>query len=147
MQMVGRGVHSGAANSLPHHDDRTLRLAAANSVAEAEEEAARCCAKLMNNPKSLHTLWNEWETGIGRNKPAKLFNHKEKGRDRSRYSKRLVFWTKISEMIRAGWTSTDAINKVINHYGTNLSITKIMLAMQKDRHRKTYPAILETLPS
>ena len=96
----------------------------------------------MNNPKSLHTLWNEYETGIGGNKPAKLFNHKEKGRDKYRYSKRLVFWGKIAGMIRSGWTSTDAINKVINHYGTNLSITKIMLAMQKDRHKNTYPAIL-----
>ena len=70
--------------------------------------------------------------------PAKLFNHTEKGRDKYRYSKRLVFWEKIAEMIRSGWTSTDAINKVINHYVTNLSITKIMLTMQKDRHKKNY---------
>ena len=45
-------------------------------------------------------------------------------------------------MISSGWTSTDAINKVINHYGTNLSITKVMVEMQKDRHKDTYPAIL-----
>ena len=56
---VERGAHPGEANSLPHHDDHTLQLAAENSVAEAAEEAARCSAKLMNNPKSLHTLQNE----------------------------------------------------------------------------------------
>ena len=39
-------------------------------------------------------------------------------------------------LLYTSWTSTDAINKVINHYGTDLSITKIMLAMQKDRHKK-----------
>ena len=78
--MLGRGVHSGETKFLPNHDDRTLWLSVVNSVAGAAEEPARCSAKLMNNLKSLHTLWNEYETCIGGNKPAKLFNHKEKGR-------------------------------------------------------------------
>lgn len=37
-------------------------------------------------------------------------------------------------MIHAGWQSTQAINKVMNHYSTNLSVTKTIKAMQKDRN-------------
>jgi len=49
----------------------------------------------------------------------------------------------IAEMVRAGWQSTQAINKVMNHYGSNLSITKTNKAMRKDRNSEDgYPAEL-----
>jgi len=47
----------------------------------------------------------------------------------------------IAEMVRAGWQSTQAINKVMNHYGSNLSITKTNKAMRKDRNSKKGPII------
>ena len=127
---------------LPHHDDRTSRLAAANSAAVAATEASRSLASLTDNPRCLHTLWHEYNVGLGGKKAAKLFTNRERGRDRSRYSKRLVFWKKIDQMVRAGNTSTDAVNKVINHYGTNLSVTKTISKMTKDQKEGTYPAIL-----
>tara|TARA_B110001452_G_scaffold79558_1_gene65063 strand:+ start:443 stop:2851 length:2409 start_codon:yes stop_codon:yes gene_type:complete len=137
-------------NRLPDHDGRISRLAAANSSAEAASEALRLRPKLIDNPRCLHTLWMEYEFGLGGKKAAKLFTDKERGADRSRYSKRLIFWSKISEMIRSGWTSTAAINAVTEHYGTDLSVSKIILKMQKDRggksRKSTYPAILN-LPS
>ena len=140
----------GRKNGLPDHDGRISRLAAANSAVEAASEASRLLPKLMDNPRCLHTLWMEYEFGLGGKKAAKLFTDKERGADRSRYSKRLIFWEKISEMVRAGWTSTAAINTVINHYGTNLSVSKVILKMQKDRggksRKSTYPAVLN-LPS
>ena len=92
-------------------------------------------------------MWMEYELGIGGKKATKLFTSKERGKDRYRYSKRLIFWEKIALMVRAGWTSTTSINKVINHYGTNLSVTRLLKAMQKDRMNKTYPAVFEQLPS
>ena len=104
----------------------------------------------MDNPRCLHTLWMEYEFGLGGKKAAKLFTDKERGADCSHYSKRLIFWSKISETVRAGWTSTAAINAVTEHYGTNFSVSKIILEMQKDRGRKsrksTYPAILNLPP-
>ena len=143
-RVLGRKGRSGGdvLPHLPHHDDRTLRLAAANSAAVAAAEASRSLASLTDNPRCLHTLWHEYNEGLGGKKAAKLFTNRERGRDRSRYSKRLVFWKKIDQMVRAGNTSTDAVNKVINHYGTNLSVTKTISKMTKDQKEETYPAIL-----
>ena len=51
-------------------------------------------------------------------------------------------------MVRAGWQSTQAINKVLNHYGTNLSVTKIIQEMQKDHNSEDgYPAELIQIPT
>merc|ERR1712032_1124457 len=76
------------------------------------------------------------------------FTKTEKGCDRFTYSNRLVLWSKIAEMVRAGWQSTQAINKVLNHYGTNLSVSKIIQAMRKDRNSDDgYPAELSQIPT
>ena len=149
-RVLEKGGRRNNCHTLPDHDGRISRLAAANSSAEAASEASRLRPKLIDNPRCLHTLWMEYEFGLGGKKAAKLFTDKERGADRSRYSKRLIFWSKISEMIRSGWTSTAAINAVTEHYGTDLSVSKIILKMQKDRggksRKSTYPAILN-LPS
>ena len=123
-------------------------MAAANSTAEVEDARTRSLGTLSKNPRCLHTLWLEYEHGIGGRKPTKLFTKTEKGRDRFTYSNRLVFWSKIAEMVCAGWQSTQAINKVLNHYGTNLSVTKIIQAMRKDRNSDDgYPAELSQIPT
>ena len=88
-------------------------------------------------------------SGMNINKAAMLFTKTQKGKDKSHYSKRLVFWGEIAEMVQIGWTSTCAIIKVIIHYGTNLFITCILRCIlrlvQIDRNRNTYPAILDSL--
>ena len=145
LQSISHGVCSLSSSFLPHHDDRISQLAAENSAAEVADEASRSCTRLSNNPKSLHALWNEYYVGLGDNKAAMLFTKTQKGKDKSHYSKRLVFWGEIAEMIQIGWTSTCAIIKVIIHYGTNLSITCILRLMQIDRHNSTYSAILDAL--
>lgn len=133
-------------NNQPKHDNRTLQLLAANSAAEVAAEQQRAQSSLTNNLRSLHTLWFEYEMGIGGKKPAKLFTAAERGKDRFRYSQRKVFWIKVAEMVRAGWQSTEAINKIINHYGSNLSVTATLIKMRKDQKNNSYPTIFD-LPS
>ncbi len=55
---------------------------------------------LMRGLKTLHDLWVEWKFGTGGRKAASTFNSQERGTIKSLFSFRLVFWTKIEEMIR-----------------------------------------------
>ena len=80
---------------------------------------------LTKTPKALHTLWLEWEFGIGGNKPAKDFTAIERGQVRFQYSLRKVFWDLCSQMIRRGYSSDAAIDKIYSVY-PRLSLTQIL---------------------
>jgi hypothetical protein len=59
----------------------------------------------------------------------------------------LIFWKKVSEMVRAGWTSTHGIETIISHYSSNLSATQILKQMRKDkRSGDGYPCAFD-IPS
>ena len=63
-------------------------------------------AKLGKKPSTLHDLWKEYVFGAGANmKPAKDFTRREKGVCSSTYCRRNVFWLKINEMIRMGYSA------------------------------------------
>ena len=110
-----------------------------NNIAEEAETMDRCRAGLEKNIHCLHRLWNEYEFGIGSNKPAKEFTSIERGACKFVYSLRKVFWDKVSEMIRAGWNYSEACNAIKKHYGEGLCATKILRAMRSDRRKKQYP--------
>jgi hypothetical protein len=57
------------------------------------------------------------------------------------YSKRKDVWDKISELIRAGYTSDVAIDKIHKAYGERLSVTKIILAMIADQKNGGHPQL------
>jgi len=111
---------------------------------EVREQSRNCLSK---NPRCLHILWLEYNQGVGDKKAAKLFNVSERGQSRYTYSNRNVFWKKVSEMIRSGWNCTVAINKIKHHYGSHLSVTKIIKLMRNDsKSPNGYPRIFD-LPS
>jgi hypothetical protein len=82
-------------------------------------------------PRTLFVLWNEWEFGIGGRKPAKLFNSTERGRVKFGYSLRKPFWLLVSNMVRAGYTSGTAIDKIYSVY-SGMNTTKILQQIRKD---------------
>ena len=61
--------------------------------------------KMSKCPRTLHVLWNEYEFGLNGQKTAKNFTSRERGANRFTYSRRKVFWDKVTELIRAGHTS------------------------------------------
>jgi hypothetical protein len=97
---------------------------------------------LMRGPKTLHDLWVEWKFGIGGRKAASTFNRKERGTVKSVFSFRLVFWTKIEEMIRSGLTAQLACDEVYRAYGQNRSVTYILRAMKRDERTGIWPPAL-----
>jgi hypothetical protein len=87
---------------------------------------------LSKGPKTLHDLWVEWKFGTGGRKPASTFTSHERGTVKSVFSFRLVFWTKIEEMVRSGMTANLACDEVYAAYGRRQSVTVILRAMKRD---------------
>ena len=98
-------------------------------------------AKLSDCPRQLHDLWLEYEVGFTGRKAAKDFTDKERGADKYRYYRRNLFWLKVGEMVRAGYTAERACDKIYQAYGANLSVTKIINAMIKDKPRGGHPGL------
>jgi hypothetical protein len=57
------------------------------------------------NPRDIHSLWQEYEFGIGSRKAARLFTAAERGRVKYTYHRRKVVWDQVALMIRAGHTA------------------------------------------
>lgn len=89
-------------------------------------------AVLARNIKTLHGVWEEYHKGIGGRKPACLFTRSERGKVRHVYAKRKLVWDKISALIRCGDSYEIACDKIYQAYGQNLSVTKIIHAIQTD---------------
>ncbi len=98
-------------------------------------------AKLSDCPRSLHDLWLEYEFGFSGRKAAKDFTEKERGADKYRYYRQNVFWMKVSEMIRAGFTAERACDKIYSVYGARLPITRIINAMIRDKKDGGHPEL------
>ena len=99
----------------------------------AEQAIDRMPAKLYKSPKSLHDLWHEFQFGLNGSKPAREFTLQERGKNKSLYCRRKVFWDTISSLVRAGFTSEVAIDKVYQVYGRGTSVTTILIMMIRDR--------------
>ncbi len=98
-------------------------------------------AKLSDCPRSLHDLWLEYELGFSGKKAAKDFTEKERGADKYRYYRRNVFWVKVCEMVRAGFTAERACDRIYSVYGSRLSVTKIINAMIRDKKNGGHPEL------
>ena len=98
-------------------------------------------ASLCQGPKTLHVLWEEWTKGIAGMKPARLFTYHERGQSKFVFSKRKVFWKKVSEMVRAGMLAEVAIDKIYKVDGEGQAVTKILREMQKDKARGGHPEL------
>jgi hypothetical protein len=118
-----------------------------NIIAQVDEEEARMMdeerrnATLSTCPRTLHMLWNEYEFGLGNRKAAKDFTATERGKVKHKYSKRKVFWDKVAEMVRSGWSAQDACNRIYEVYGANETVTSIISRMQRDKRNGGNPAL------
>lgn len=92
-------------------------------------------------PKTLYVLWREWEFGIGGRKPAKSFNRTERGRVKHKYSLRKVFWDMVCKLVRDGYSSNTAIEKIYSVYSPRLSVTGILRMMRKDKRTGGHPLL------
>jgi hypothetical protein len=79
-------------------------------------------ARLSHSPKTLYLLWEEYTGGVGGMKAARLFTATERGRSKHSYSRRKAVWDKIADLIRAGYTSETAIEKIYKAYGESLPV-------------------------
>ena len=93
----------------------------------------------MPNPRTLHQLWEEFEHGVGNNKPAKYFTRAERGRYKFKYSRRKIIWDLIAARIRATDTAGMAIDKIYAAYGPSSSVTTIINNYGNDKKNGTIP--------
>jgi len=100
------------------------------------EDQARV-ALLSRSPRTLHTLWNEYEFGLANRKPAKDFTAAERGQVKYVYHRRKVLWDKVAEMVRSGWSAHDACNRMYEVYGESSSVTQIINQMRRDESGKS----------
>ena len=61
-------------------------------VGGANESQAVMPANLCKCPKNLYVLWAEFESGVGGNKPARLFTASERGKVKFKYCRRKIVW-------------------------------------------------------
>ena len=97
--------------------------------------------QLYKSPKTLFDLWQEFQFGINGEKAARDFNYHERGKCKSLYSRRKVFWDCVATLVRAGHTSDTAIDKIYAAYGRNTSVTNILLKMIQDRRVGGHPSL------
>jgi hypothetical protein len=106
------------------------------------EPTRRVVASLGARPKTLHDLWHEYTVGASGKKPARDFNEKERGKVKTKYCYRLKFWEKCDELVRGGLTADVACDRIYQAYGARTSVTKILIAMKKDKQRGQWPPCL-----
>ncbi|KAL9179019.1 hypothetical protein ACHAXT_011992 [Thalassiosira profunda] len=63
------------------------------------------------------TVVEEYESGVGGNKPARLFSKSEKGRSRFMYSRRLIIWSTIDRMVKRNVSADVAIDHIYEQCG------------------------------
>jgi len=99
-------------------------------------------ALLMDNPRNLHQLWDEYVNGIGNNKAAKYFTRAERGPCKFKYSRRKLFWDLVEKLIRRGQASADIIENIYQSYGPSLSVTAIINHIRENKRDGAWPPLL-----
>jgi hypothetical protein len=105
--------------------------------------AVAATATLSPLPRTIHTLWLEYEFGIGGRKAAKDFTLAERGKVKYNYHHRKVIWDVVAQLVRGGWLADVACDRIGEVYGRQLSVTSIINRMRKDRttHNGPHPAL------
>ena len=80
-------------------------------------EAPPAPANLCKCPKNLYVLWDEYESGSGGNKPARLFTPAERGRVKFKYSRRKIVWDVIENMCNRNVAADVAIDRIYAECG------------------------------
>ncbi|KAG1689229.1 hypothetical protein DVH05_002723 [Phytophthora capsici] len=98
-------------------------------------------ASLSKRPRDLFELWREFEFGLNGEKPAKEFTRSERGANKFAYSRRKVFWDAVAYLVRAGFTSDTAIDKIYAAYGRERPVTAILVELREDKKRGGHPSL------
>ena len=130
---AGCSTSSGTNNNgeVVVHQQHALPAGAVDNVLLSSAPAT----VLTCNPRDLHTLWMEYEFGIGGRKAAKLFTPAERGACKYKFHRRKVVWDKIIELIRAGHTAQTAVDTIYDVYGCDKPVTAIINEMRRERNR------------
>ena len=90
-------------------------------------------ADLSPTPRTLYTLWQEYQVGISGRKAARLFTREEKGRVKHKYHRRKVVWDLVSLLINSGLTAQVACDRIYNVYGDDKPVTYIINRLKEDK--------------
>ena len=106
-----------------------------DAIAEEETPEANYIAILGRCPKTLHTLWREWEFGSPGNKAARFFNASERGKREVKYnfSKRKPLWMLVNDMVKRGHTAVAACTLIHDVHGDTLSVSAVLAKIRKDK--------------
>jgi hypothetical protein len=101
-------------------------------------------ARLVPRPRCLYELWQEYQFGIGNNKPAKNFTMGERNsRDeglKQKYHYRNKVWKLQSYMFNAGWT-VEGMNAEISRVYNSSHVTAIVKGITADSKKQAYPMV------
>ncbi|KAG6956282.1 hypothetical protein JG688_00011502 [Phytophthora aleatoria] len=111
------------------------------SSANASAPQRGLVARLSKRPKDLFELWHEYQFGCGGLKPANDATAVERGLNKFACSRRKVFWNVVANLVRSGFTSGTAIDKVYDVYGRQLSVSSVFVALRTDRKRGGHPSL------
>lgn len=140
IHMLQRAARNGTGyGPTPHNNARPNTTIPTRRVTDDFIDAR---AVLSPHPKTLHQLWDEYIRGNGHNKPAKFFTRAERGRAKSKYSRRLVFWKTVERLTNRNIPADEAIDRIRVHYGINKSVTAIINALRTDRNGNGLPLTL-----
>ena len=113
------------------------------SISGHQDGEERPPVSLSKNPRSLYTLWHEYEFGIAGRMPPKFFSSRDRGANRYTYSKRKTFWDLVVKMVNRGRSANEAIDFIYRYYGFNQSVSNIIKKLQRERKEGTgYPQFL-----
>ena len=90
-------------------------------------------AQLSSHPRNLHILWDEHIKGLGSCKPARDFTPRERGRVKCKHCNRNHVWRLMCDLMRLGWTASEAMDKIYASFGPNKSVTQIIKAIKNCR--------------
>ena len=136
-------VHFGENFQIINRNVRRIGIMPPRAIGAAQQAAQQQQPDRMGElspfPRNLFTLWTEYMYGVGGRKPAKDFTAAERGRQRHKYCRRKVVWEIIGRLVRAGYTAEAAIGRIHQSYGHNLSVTKIIDRIKRDKRRGGHP--------
>jgi hypothetical protein len=103
-------------------------------VGGANESQALMPANLCKCPKNLYVLWAEFESGVGGNKPARLFTASERGKVKFKYCRRKIVWDVIDNLVKRGLSSDVSIDRVYAECGgPNAKVNDVIARLKQFR--------------
>ena len=141
LQRIALSVRRIALQPVARPGHQSLAISTNDEPSEDSHRTHQRTARLSKRPQDRFALWHEYEFGCAGQKPAKDFTARERGSNKYAYSRRKPLWDVVSNLVRAGFTSDAAIDKVYAVYGRRLPVSSILQALRVDRRNGGHPAL------